>query len=94
MPADLKINGTLKGSEADLFKDKADDFIGSLGSKVTSKISLYIKSIEQGVPPTISGCFIKEIEVRINDLKKQVDNAAQTIDRLERLVRKAGEVSL
>ncbi|MDM9597091.1 hypothetical protein QTN23_24095 [Pseudomonas shirazica] len=49
---------------------------------------------ERNAPSTISNSFVDEIQRRINVLKDQVDNAAQTIDRLERLARKAEEVTL
>lgn len=94
LPDTLKSNGTLKGYEAERFKDAADDFIGSLGSKVKSKISSFINDVERNAPSTISNSFVDEIQRRINVLKDQVDNAAQTIDRLERLARKAEEVTL
>lgn len=94
LPDSLKSNGTLKGYEAERFKDAADDFIGSLGSKVKSKISSFINDVERKAPSTISDSFVDEIQRRINVLKDQVDNAAQTIDRLERLARKAEEVTL
>ncbi len=91
---DLKCKGTLKGSDAERFKDAADDFIGSLSSKVTNKISSYINSIERKTPSTISGAFVDESQRRIDVLKQQVNNSKQTIDRLERLASKAEEVSL
>ncbi|HGW3656244.1 TPA: dynamin family protein [Pseudomonas aeruginosa] len=94
LPGSLKSNGTLKGYEAEQFKDAADDFIGSLGSKVKSKISSFIKDVERRTPATISDSFVDEVQRRINALKDQVNNAAQTIDGLERLVRKTEEVSL
>ncbi|WP_448120575.1 dynamin family protein [Pseudomonas veronii] len=94
LPESLKSNGTLKGYEAERFKDAADDFIGSLGSKVKSKISSFVNDVERKAPSTISDSFVDEIQRRINVLKDQVDNAAQTIDRLERLARKAEEVTL
>ena len=75
-------------------RDAADDFIGSLSSKVTNKISSYINSIERKTPSTISGAFVDEIQRRIDVLKQQVNNSKQTIDRLERLASKAEEVSL
>lgn len=94
LPEDLKSKGTLKGYEAERFKDAADDFISSLGSKVKNKISLFIKNVERRAPATISDSFVDEIQRRINVLKDQFNNAAQTIDRLERLARKAEEVTL
>lgn len=94
LPDSLRSNGTLKGDEAERFKDAADDFINSLGSKVKSKISSFIKDVERNAPSTISNTFVDEVQRRINVLKDQVDNAAQTIDRLERLARKAEEVTL
>lgn len=90
----LKSRGTLKGSDAEQFKDAADDFVGSLSSKVKSKISTFISDVERRAPETISDTFVDEIQRRINVLKNQVNNAAQTIDGLERLVRKAEEVTL
>jgi polyhydroxyalkanoate synthesis regulator phasin len=94
LPDSLKSNGTLKGYDAERFKDAADDFIGSLGSKVKSKISSFINEVERKAPSTISNSFVDEIQRRINVLKNQVDNAAQTIDRLERLARNTEEVTL
>ncbi|WP_349570814.1 dynamin family protein [Azotobacter salinestris] len=94
LPDTLKSNGMLKGYEAERFKDAADDFIGSLGSKVKNKISSFINDVERRAPATISDSFVDEIQRRINALKDQVDNAAQTIDRLERLARKAEEVTV
>lgn len=94
LPENLKSNGTLKGYEAERFKDAANDFIGSLGSKVKSKISSFIDDVEASTPANISDPFAEEIQRRIKVLKDQVDNAAQTIDRLERLARKAEEVTL
>ncbi|MEN1206073.1 hypothetical protein AAIG93_36820, partial [Pseudomonas aeruginosa] len=46
LPDNLKSRGTLKGYEAEQFKDDADDFIGSLGTKIKSKISAFIKEVE------------------------------------------------
>lgn len=94
LPDTLKSNGTLKGDKAERFKDAADDFINSLGSKVKSKISSFINDVEHNAPSTISNSFVDEIQRRINVLKDQVDNAAQTIDRLERLERRTEEVTL
>lgn len=94
LPDSLKSNGTLKGYEAEQFKDAADDFIGSLGSKVKSKISSFINDVERRTPATISDSFVDEVQRRINALKDQVNNAAQTIDGLDRLVRKTEEVTL
>lgn len=94
LPDSLKSKGTLKGYEAEQFKDAADDFIGSMGSKVKSKISSFISDVERKAPATISDAFVDEIQRRINVLKDQVNNAAQTIDRLKRLERKAEEVTL
>lgn len=94
LPDNLKSRGTLKGYEAEQFKDDADDFIGSLGTKVKGKISAFIKDVEISTPPTISDTFVDEIQRRINLLKDQVNNTAQTIDRLERLIRKAEGVEL
>ncbi|MEV1853348.1 hypothetical protein ABZR12_31790 [Pseudomonas aeruginosa] len=50
--------------------------------------------METNTPPTISDAFVDEIQRRINQLKEQVDNAEQTIDRLERLARKAEGINL
>ncbi|MDZ3995306.1 dynamin family protein [Pseudomonas sp. Teo4] len=94
LPDDLKSKGTLKGYEAEQFKDSAEDFVGSLGSKVKTTISSFLKKVERNTPGTISGSFVDEVQRRINVLKAQVDNAAQTIDRLERMTRKAEEVTL
>lgn len=94
LPDNLKSKGTLKGYEAEQFKDAADDFVGSLGSKVKTKISSFLKHVERNMPGTISDSFVDELQRRINVLKAQVDNAAQTIDRLERMARKAEEVTL
>ena len=94
LPDSLKSKGTLKGYEAEQFKDAADDFIGSMSSKVKSKISSFIKDVERKAPATISDAFVDEIQRRINVLKDQVNNSAQTIDRLKRLERKAEEVTL
>lgn len=94
LPDGLKSSGTLKSYDAERFKDAADDFIGSLGSKVKSKISSFIKEVERKAPATISDSFVDEIQRRINVLRDQVTNAAQTVDGLERLVRKAEEVTL
>lgn len=85
LPEELKSRGTLKDSEAETFKDAADDFMGSLGSKVKSKISAFISNVERNAPTTISDAFVDEIQRKISVLKDQVNNAAQTIDRLERL---------
>ncbi|KJJ61219.1 hypothetical protein RT21_21420 [Pseudomonas sp. 10B238] len=94
LPEELKSRGTLKDSEAEIFKDAADDFVGSLGSKVKSKISAFIGNVERNAPTTISDAFVDEIQRKISVLKDQVNNAAQTIDRLERLARKTEEVAL
>ncbi|HBN7595415.1 TPA: dynamin family protein [Pseudomonas aeruginosa] len=72
LPDNLKSRGTLKGYEAEQFKDDADDFIGSLGTKIKSKISAFIKEVETNTPPTISDAFVDEIQRRINQLKEQV----------------------
>lgn len=94
LPEELTNRGTLKDSEAENFKDAADDFVGSLGSKVKNKISTFIGNVERNAPTTISDAFVDEIQRKISVLKDQVNNAAQTIDRLERLARKTEEVAL
>jgi hypothetical protein len=94
LPESLKSKGTLKGYDAEQFKNAADDFTGSLGTKVRSKISSFIKAVEHNAPSTVSESFVREVQRRINGLKTQVENAAQTIDQLERMVRKAEEVTL
>ena len=94
LPEELTSRGTLKDSEAENFKDAVDDFVGSLGSKVKRKISTFITNVERDAPATISDSFVNEIQRKINALKDQVNNAAQTIDRLERLARKTEEVAL
>jgi len=94
LPEELKNRGTLKDSEAVKFKDVADDFVGSLSSKVKNKISTFIDNVERNAPTTISDSFVNEVQRKINVLKGQVNSAAQTIDRLERLVRKIEGVTL
>lgn len=94
LPEELKSRGPLKDSEAEKFKDAADDFVGSLGSKVKNKISTFIDNVKLNAPTRISDSFVNEIERKINVLKGQVNSAAQTIDRLERLLRKCEEVAL
>ena len=94
LPDELKNRGTLKDYDAEQFKDAADDFVGLLGSKVKSKINTFIGKVERNAPITISDTFVNEVQRKINALKDQVNNSAQTIDRLERLARKAEEVTL
>ncbi|WP_339493775.1 dynamin family protein [Pseudomonas sp. EA_35y_Pfl1_P108] len=94
LPDELKNRGTLKDYEAEQFKDAADDFVGLLGSKVKSKISAFISRVERNAPTTVSDSFVDEVQRKINVLKDQVNNAAQTLYRLEQLARKTEEVTL
>lgn len=94
LPDDLRSRGTLKGYDAEQYKEAADDFVGSLSDKVKKKISSFIDDIERATPITISDAFVDDIQRRVNALKAQVENASQTIDQLERMARKAEEVTL
>lgn len=94
LPDTLKSQGTLKGDEAERFQDNADDFINSLGSRVQKKISSFISDIEYSTPSTISDSFTDDIERSIHKLKGQVNNEAQVLERLDRLVRQAEGVNL
>ncbi|WP_249553621.1 MULTISPECIES: dynamin family protein [Shewanella] len=94
LPEELKNRGILKDSEAVKFKDVADDFVGSLGGKVENKISTFIDNVKLNAPTRISDSFVNEVQRKINALKDQINHAAQTIDRLKRLLRKCEEVVL
>lgn len=94
LPEELKNRGTLKDSEAVKFRDVADNFVGSLSSEVNNKISTFIANVKLNAPTTISDSFVNEVQRKINALKDQINHAAQTIDRLERLLRKCEEVTL
>lgn len=94
IPNELRMRGTLKGTEADNFKGAADEFVNSLDSKASKKINDFIKEVEESLPVTISDFFVTELQRKINILKEQVNNTELTLDRLERLLHQAEEVRL
>ncbi len=94
LPNELRSKGTLKGKEAEQFKDAADDFLAVLSTRTRSNISNFIKTVEKNAPKTISGIFVNALQQRINVLKQQVENSTQAIERLNRIISKTEKVSL
>jgi hypothetical protein len=93
LPDNLKARGTLKGWEAETYKDNASDFLSMLGSNVTRKFDRFIRDIEVNEPKTISDTFVNDLAGKIALLEDQVSNATLTIDRLQRLLRQVQEVA-
>lgn len=91
---EISNRGILKNEEAKIFKDTVDDFVGTLELEITKVINKFIEDLGEMIPETISDAFVVAIEEKINALKDQINHAAQTIDRLERLLRKCEEVTL
>ncbi len=91
---EISHRGILKNEEAKIFKDTVDNFVGTLEFEITKVIDKFIKDLGEMIPKSISDAFVVAIEEKINALKDQINHAAQTIDRLERLLRKCEEVTL
>lgn len=94
LPDNLKARGTLKGSEAETYKDDASDFLSDLRGKVDRRLKAFIKDIKDSEPETISTVFVAGLNCKIIKLKEQVANMTATIDQLQRLVTQARAVTL
>lgn len=93
LPDNLKARGTLKGWEAETYKDDASDFLSTLGSNVTRKFDRFIRDIEVNEPKTVSDTFVNDLAGKIALLKEQVSSAAQTNYRLQEFLRQVQEVA-
>lgn len=94
IPSELKIQGTLKSYEAERYKDKANDFLYDLRIKSEQSISSHIKNMRTKFPENISTHFVRSLEDEISRLTEQIENSAQTIDRLNRVARTIKEVEI
>lgn len=88
IPRELRSRGTLKGQDADDYIDEADNFFSDLDSKTKKQIRQYLEHLQQSIPKDISGFFADALTEQINSLENQVNNSAQTLDRLENMQRK------
>lgn len=88
LPHQLKARGTLKGHDAEQYKDAAADFISDMDNEVTRKIDRFIRDIKDDAPSTVSDVFVDNLEVKIAALKDQKENADQVISRLQGIVAK------
>lgn len=94
IPDELKSRGTLKSHEAEQYKNDSVDFLHELKTKSREKINTYIKNVRSNFPKTISDTFVQDLGGKITTLKAQIENAAQTIDRLNRAIRAIKETAL
>ncbi|HEX7764986.1 MAG TPA: hypothetical protein VF433_15435, partial [Cellvibrio sp.] len=88
IPRELRSRGTLKGQEADDYIDEADNFFSDLDNKTKKQIRQYLEYLKQSIPKDISDFFADALTEQINALENQVNNSAQTLDRLENMQRK------
>lgn len=86
-PHELRAQGTLKGNEAQDYIEIAQDFVAGLGIKAERKTQQYVDRLERSLPTKISDSFVDALDEQIRSLENQVNNAAQTIDRLELTLR-------
>jgi hypothetical protein len=93
LPGELTAQGTLKGPQAEVFMEIAQDFVAELHSKMERKVVQFIQRLEQNIPKDISHDFVELLSEQIRALENQVNNAAQTIDRLEIMSRELEGVS-
>ncbi len=87
IPKSLKSQGTLKGYSAERYRDEMMDFLYEVDTQSREKIRTYMKEMGKKLPKPefISNTFIETMEKDIEGLKKQIENKAQTIDRLKRM---------
>lgn len=94
LPKEVAHRGTLKYEEAETFKNDVDSFVGTLESQTINVISEFIDKLGQKNPVTIADSFVEAIQVKIDRLMAQIIQSAQTIEKLERFVRKSEEATL
>lgn len=88
LPDNLREQGTLKGLGAERYKDDSADFVSRIDGQVTDKIDRFVRDIESGSPKTVSDSFMDDLEEKIRSLRKQKENADQTIARLQEIADK------
>jgi len=93
LPRELRSRGTLKGQEAEDYIDQVNNFFGDLENTTKRKIHQYLEHLKQSIPNDVSGFFVDALTEQINALENQVNNSAQTLDRLENMQRKLEGVS-
>ncbi|MFV3415492.1 dynamin family protein [Pseudomonas sp. NY15436] len=88
VPSELRGRGNLERLDAKHFLEEADEFVASLGLRVEQRIGQFIYRLRSQTPTKISNTFLVVLEGQIKGLEEQVNNAAQTLDRLERTLQK------
>ncbi|WP_339934172.1 dynamin family protein [Vreelandella glaciei] len=92
MPNILRPRGRIKGNEAELYYDEAGRFLANLKIRLDECIREYIHSLESSLPTDISSSFYKSLDERIERLRNDIENKAESLDRLARLVNDLEEV--
>ena len=84
MPDELLPDGILKGDAAEIYIDNATNYIAFCRSSIYTEIDRYFNRIQSEMPSTISDEFVNLLDSQINQIKNQVENCTQTIERLQR----------
>ena len=94
VPDKLKSRGTIKGGEAEQYKDMSSEFLHAVHTQTKKILSTYSQNIRKALPKEIATDFAKHLDVKISDLISQIENKTQTIDRLKRAAEAATNISL
>lgn len=89
IPDKLRGLGTIEGRDAERFKNDVLEFMNGLKKRARDHAARFIENIDNSMPGDLSGDIVKKIEERINVLKIQIERSAQTIARLERMIKHA-----
>ncbi|MCW4153678.1 dynamin family protein [Halomonas sp. 18H] len=86
IPTVLSPQGRLKGPDADNYLEEAEKFLSQLGAGLDASINTYIDDVDTSLPKDIAADFYNEIDRRIEKLRHDIENKAEALDRLDRLV--------
>lgn len=93
LPGELDAQGRLKERAADAYLDAASSFVGRLEERIDGQISAYVADVERRLSADIGKEFYADIDTRLNQLREDVQNSTESLDRLDRITRELKEVA-
>ncbi|MDL0433704.1 dynamin family protein [Marinobacter sp. TBZ242] len=86
LPNMLRPRGRLKGTDAESYQEEAERFVTNLKIQLDGSIKNYIANVESSLPADIASTFYKSLDERIERLRHDIENKAESLDRFARLV--------
>lgn len=84
IPPELQPRGKLKGAPAEEYIDFANNFLAIFRDEIHKSIKDFSGKAKKLISIPVSGVFVNELDLKIQNITNQVENGTQTIERLQR----------